>query len=175
MTHSDDQILTGFPPIADSDVDTLILGSMPSARSLQMQQYYGHPRNAFWPIMSALLGGQSQASYQQRQDMLLAHHIAVWDVIKDCRREGSLDSRIDEQSMVVNDFNNFFYRHPKISAVFFNGNLAEKVYKKYILPGLSLPKQQLAYQRLPSTSPAHAALSLQAKTEVWRTVLTHRC
>ncbi len=163
--------ITGFAPIADGDARILILGSMPSIASLQKQQYYGHRRNAFWPVMLALFSGPPDADYRQRRQILLDHHVALWDVLRSCRRSGSLDSGIAEDSIETNDFVDFFDRHPAVERVFFNGALAEKVYKKQVLPILGEEFAYLRYRRLPSTSPAHAAMNLEQKREAWRVIL----
>ena len=160
--------VTGFPPLATASAKVLILGSMPSVKSLEKQQYYGHPRNAFWPIIGTLFGTESIASYAQKQALLAANNIAVWDVLKHCYRPGSMDTAIDQKTMECNDFLTFFSDHPRISHVFFNGGTAEKFYKKFVSPLLTENHCYLQYYRLPSTSPAYAAINLAEKTEQWR-------
>ena len=156
-----------FPPLARTDARLLILGSMPGEVSLAAGQYYAHPRNAFWPIMGHLFGFDPQADYAKRVAALLEARVAVWDVLHSCRRSGSLDSRIRDDA--VNDFTTFFADHPTISRLFFNGQKAEASYRRHVLPHLP---RQLDYQRLPSTSPAHATLSFEAKLAAWRTAIT---
>lgn len=163
-------IIQGFAPIAADDARVLVLGSMPSEASLLKQQYYGHPRNAFWPIMGLLFGAGPELTYEQRKKILMAQGIAVWDVLKYCRRPGSMDAAIDMASIEINDFAGFFARHPLIDRVFFNGETAEKVYWQRVLPELSEKFNYLHYQRLPSTSPAYAAMNLQQKAAVWAVV-----
>jgi hypoxanthine-DNA glycosylase len=158
-------MLQGFPPIASDHSHVLILGSMPSVASLQAQQYYAHPRNAFWPIQQALWGIADQASYEERVQILQAKGVAVWDVLASCKREGSLDSAIDADSVVVNDFESFFVEYQQIKAIFFNGATAENYFKKYVLL-----KPSLVFQRLPSTSPAHASLSFEQKLAKWQSI-----
>ena len=158
-------MLQGFPPIASAHSHVLILGSMPSLASLQAQQYYAHPRNAFWPIQQALWGIADQASYAQRVQILQAKGVAVWDVLASCKREGSLYSGIDADSVVVNDFEGFFAEYQQIKAIFFNGATAENYFKKYVLL-----KPSLVFQRLPSTSPAHASLSFEQKLAKWQQI-----
>lgn len=162
-------LLSCFEPVADSNSEILILGSMPGRESLAAEQYYAHRRNAFWKIMADLLGFDPASSYEARLQELKAAHIALWDVLQSCTRTGSLDSSIDADSITVNDFRSFFRTHAKIHAVFFNGAMAESAYRKYVLPTVSTVP--VSYTRLPSTSPAHASLSYEQKLQVWRTAL----
>lgn len=158
----------GFAPIADEDAHSLILGSMPSVKSLEQQQYYAHPRNAFWPIMSALFDIEKDGNYQQRCQQLMKNNVAVWDALKACQRQGSLDSNIESNSMVANDFNFFLQQHPKIEKILFNGGKAEQVFKQHVLPTLDEQFKQLSQTLLPSTSPAHASMTFERKQAVWK-------
>ncbi len=164
-------MLTGFPPIAAADADLLILGSMPSRESLSRRQYYAHPRNAFWPLITTMLGAEGQLDYESRCQLLRQHRIALWDVLAGCEREGSLDSAIRRDSIVVNDFNGFFDHHPRIRRVFFNGARAEREYRRRVLPTLLGRARELESIRLPSTSPALASLSLAEKGAAWSVIL----
>jgi hypoxanthine-DNA glycosylase len=143
---------------------------MPSRESLAQQRYYAHSRNSFWPIVSSLLNFADN-NYQQNADLLTQNGIAVWDVLKTCFRTGSLDSDIDDSTIVANDFQRFFTHHPNISRVFFNGAKAESVYLKHVLPKLDGAAGRLKLHRLPSTSPAHASISLEQKKNAWRVIL----
>ncbi|MGZ8237739.1 MAG: DNA-deoxyinosine glycosylase [Methylobacter sp.] len=163
-------LLLCFEPVADSNSEILILGSMPGRESLAAEQYYAHRRNAFWKIMSDLLGFDPDSSYETRLQELKTARIALWDVLQSCTRVGSLDSSIDAGSISVNDFRSFFRTHANIHAVFFNGAMAESTYRKYVLPTVSAVP--VSYTRLPSTSPAHASLSYEQKLQVWRTALS---
>lgn len=96
----------------------LILGSMPGVRSLQEQQYYAHPRNAFWPIMAVVFSLGSELSYTERCTRLMEQRMAVWDVLKGCYREGSLDSAILPDSEEANDFEGLLQSYPTITHVF---------------------------------------------------------
>ena len=156
----------GFPAVSRKDARILILGSMPGVKSLEEQQYYAHPRNAFWPIMCELFNAEPIISYTKRKRLLIDNKIALWDVLKSCERKGSLDSNINNKTIEPNDFNTFFKNHQHIQAVFFNGGEAEKLFKKYILKELT--GFQLEYHRLPSTSPANAAKSRQQKMKEWK-------
>ena len=144
---------------------------MPSRESLARRQYYAHPRNAFWPILVDLLHIQD-AGYDARARQATKRGIAIWDVLSDCIRPGSLDSDIDEKTAAVNDFENFFLQHPQLSAIFFNGAKAESIYLKRVLPGLNQQCASIPHYRLPSTSPANAALSFEQKREAWRAILS---
>ncbi|MBS0423010.1 MAG: DNA-deoxyinosine glycosylase [Proteobacteria bacterium] len=157
-----------FPPIAGNQAKILILGSMPGEASLAAQQYYAHQRNAFWPIMTQLLHIDPQASYQEKITALQSSPIALWDVLKSCKRTGSLDSMIESGTQISNDFPSFFSTHRKITHVFFNGGTAEASFKRYVLPGSSL---DLTFVRLPSTSPANARLSFDDKCKAWHNML----
>lgn len=161
--------VTSFPPIAHPSAHTLVLGSMPGVLSLQAQQYYAHPRNAFWYIMASLYGFSVELPYTERAEQLKASGIALWDVLHSCVRPGSLDSAIAHGTRVPNDFANFFKQYPHIRLIGFNGAEAEKSFNAYVLPDLDV--SGIRFVRLPSTSPAHAALSLAQKVAVWRTAL----
>lgn len=158
-----------FPPVAAPDARILILGSMPGVASLQAQRYYAHPRNAFWPIMASLLGFSADAPYPDRLRKLMAARIALWDVLQSCHRPGSLDSAIDPRSQIANDFASFFRTHAQIELICFNGGKAAETFHKQVAPTLQMPA--LRCLQLPSTSPAHAALSFDAKLQRWRDAL----
>jgi hypoxanthine-DNA glycosylase len=159
-----------FPPIAGRDAHTLILGSLPGQRSLQMQQYYAHPHNAFWKLIAAIFSVEGPLSYAQRVRLLRSHGIALWDVLAAAERPGSLDSSIVRASALANDFAKFFRAHPPIRRVFFNGRKAEELYRRFVLPGLGEEFARIEYVGLPSTSPAHAGMSFAEKLECWRRI-----
>ncbi len=158
--------ITSFPPIVDHSARILILGSMPGETSLRAAQYYAHPRNSFWKIMGSILGFNAADAYTLRLAALQRSGIALWDVLHSCVRQGSLDAAIESRSIIANDFNEFLPAHPCITRVYFNGTAAERYFTKQVLP--TLHPTAIHLQRLPSTSPAHASLSLAAKTEIWR-------
>lgn len=162
-----------FPPIERADAHVLILGSMPGEASLRAGQYYAHPHNLFWPIMCGLLDIAPSAPYREKAHALQSARIALWDVLRSCRRKGSLDSGIDDASLVPNDFAAFFRHHPDIRRVFFNGTKAEACYRRHVLPFI-VPKN-IEYLRLPSTSPANASISREHKLAAWRAVTTSAC
>ena len=163
----------GFPPVAAPGARVLILGSMPGQASLRAGQYYAHERNAFWRIMGDLLGAGPELPYAQRLERLTAVGIALWDVIAACERAGSLDADIVGHSVAPNDFAAFFAVHRNIARVFFNGAAAETAFRRRVLPGL--PDLSLRLSRLPSTSPAHAALGYADKLAAWAALLDASC
>lgn len=160
--------INGFNLLGNHLAEILIIGSMPSVTSLDKQQYYAHPRNAFWRIMAALYNQGKTLDYQQGQQLLIAERIALWDVLKSCVRQGSLDADIDKNSFVINDFISLFKTFKHIRFIFFNGGAAEKLFKKNVYPLLAVEYRTLQYVKLPSTSPAYAAMSYQDKLEAWR-------
>ncbi len=160
-----------FDPVVGAKPRILILGSMPGNDSLQAGQYYAHPRNGFWRILGDLKCCRQAAAYDDRLDSLRRRGIALWDVLKTCDREGSLDSRIVRASERPNDLSPFLNGHPTIRAVFFNGGKAERAFREYIQPRLSSSQRtSIAMQRLPSTSPAHA-IPYERKLDAWRAIL----
>ena len=162
-----------FPPISDPASRVLILGSMPGKASLRAKQYYAHPQNAFWRIITALFELDADAPYEVRVEALRENRIALWDVMKSCTRESSLDSDVVESSIVPNAFPGFLHAHPRIATICFNGAKAEESFQRYALPRLGA-RADLAYYRLPSTSPAHASLPFAKKLAAWRAVLAAR-
>ena len=158
-----------FPPIADVRATRLILGSMPGAASLAANQYYAHPHNAFWRIMGGVVNIAPDAAYDERVCALQRARVAVWDVLRSCERPGSLDSSIRRDSEVANDFTAFFAQHPRTNQVYFNGGAAEASFKRHC--GALLRDPGLSFQRLPSTSPAHAALRFEQKLAAWHSAM----
>ncbi len=156
-----------FDHVADDHARILILGSMPGIESLRQRQYYAHPRNQFWDFMQALFGIERNLAYPERLLKLQRHHIALWDVAHQCERPGSLDSSIQSESIIPNDFQRFYQVHPDIQALFFNGQKAAQMYQKLVLPKLSTAMQTLPRHILPSSSPAHAAMHYDAKLKQW--------
>jgi len=167
--------LRSFPPIVAADARVLILGSMPSVASLAKQEYYGHPRNAFWPIMGKLFDAGLDLHYEERQAVLREAGVAVWDVLKCCRRDGSLDSAIDCVSEVPNELATFLSEHRQIGTIFFNGAKAKTAFRRHVLSGLMAGDRNFRFVRLPSTSPAHAGRTFADKLLAWRAVQLAAC
>jgi len=153
----------GFGPVYDAHSRVLILGSFPSAMSREQQFYYGHPRNRFWPLLSAVLGEALPRSVEEKRALVLRRGVALWDAIEECDITGSSDSSI--RNAVPTDLPRLL-RSADIRAVFVNGAAAERVYRRW-----QLPLTGLEAQRLPSTSPANAAWSFERLVEAWRVIL----
>ncbi len=161
--------VSSFAPIEGDFARVLILGSMPGVASLAAEQYYAHPQNAFWKIMQEILGIPADTYYTVRVETLKRSNIALWDVLESCIRPGSMDAAIDMDSAKVNDIEALLQRHPGISCICFNGGIAEKIFKKRVLP--SLGDYSIKYIRLPSSSPAHASISFENKVAAWRNAI----
>jgi hypoxanthine-DNA glycosylase len=159
-----------FPPIAKSDAEVLVLGSLPGRRSLEMQQYYAHPQNAFWRIIARIFEVEPSVPYARRAKVLTTNRMALWDVLAAADRPGSLDSSIVHASARTNDFAEFFRTHPRVRQVFFNGRKAEEMYRRLVLPGLPNEFASIQYVSLPSTSPAHAGMSFAEKLVRWKAI-----
>lgn len=154
----------GFPPIAGTDARILVLGSLPSQRSVAEGKYYAHPQNAFWRIMRELVG--AEGNYTSRCEALIASGIAVWDVLAASVRPGSMDADIQMDTAQANDFAGFFRVHPHISRICFNGRKAEEMFARFVAPGTVI--EPVATVVLPSTSPAYASMRFDEKLARWR-------
>ena len=156
-------ICKSFKPSIDNNSKILILGSMPGVKSLEEQQYYAHPQNRFWKVMAFICNEPklNELDYNLKLKTLLAHNIALWDTIKTCKREGSLDS--DIQNETPNDIRKLLKLYPKIKTICLNGNKSYSAFKKYF-PDLL---EKYNYLKMPSTSPANARYSLNKLIEEW--------
>lgn len=170
---------SGFPPIAGRAPRVLILGTLPSVASIEKCQYYGHPQNAFWKIMYALLAGRDdgdtrpvEVAYAKRTALLKRSGIAVWDVLGQSVRPGSMDADIDWSTAEPNPLTDFLGSRPGIALVCFNGREAGKLFTRFV--DTSALKRDIDYAALPSTSPAYAAMPLAEKTRRWRAALKGR-
>lgn len=148
-----------FPPLVPDNPKILILGTMPGIQSLERQQYYAHPHNLFWPMISAVCGEPLPEAYLDRITLLLRHQIALWDVCGSCLREGSLDSAIREEQ--PNDIRALLIQYTGIQLLAFNGQKAAALFRKYF-KDIRLPTHVL-----PSSSPAHAGKSRIEKEKEW--------
>jgi len=162
---------TGFPPVEPPVARLLILGSLPSVESLRQQQYFAHPRNAFWPIMGELFDAGREFPYTERLQRLSVNGVMLWDVLHAAHRPGSLDAAIDSRRMEVNDFSSLLRRHKALQMIAFNGAAAEKLFLRHVQKSCGGLLDGVALVRLPSTSPAHAVMSFDQKLAAWRTSL----
>jgi hypoxanthine-DNA glycosylase len=157
---SDSPQLTGLAPVIAPDTRILILGSFPGAASLAAQQYYAHPRNQFWKLVGALVDEDLYAlPYADRLPRLRAHRFGLWDVLAACEREGSLDAAI--RNPAANDFDRLRHLCPALETVGFNGQTSGKFAPQFAAQGYRTVV-------LPSSSPAHMALTFEQKLAVWR-------
>jgi TDG/mug DNA glycosylase family protein len=162
-------MIRGFGPIAACDAKVLVLGTIPGRQSLNMGQYYANRQNAFWFIMERIFKAKPNLDYEARTSMLKAAGVALWDVLLTAERDRSVDSAIVAGSEIANDFRSFFGLHNQIRVVFFNGDRAEALFRRFALPGLPVVSS-LPMLRLPSTSSANARLTRNDKLEAWRVI-----
>ena len=152
-----------YPPIADASARILVLGTMPSVESLRQGFYYAHPRNAFWRIMAEIFGEELPVSMEEKKSLLLRNGIALWDTLRSCEREGSLDSAI--QRPEPNDIPALLAECPDIRKICFNGAASETLFMRHIGP-----VEGVELIRLPSTSPAYT-LAYAKKLAVWKAAI----
>ena len=150
-----------FEPIFDSNSRILILGTFPSVKSREQNFYYGHPQNRFWKVLAAVFGDQIPETVQAKKEFLLRHNTALWDVIASCEITGSSDSSI--KNAVPNDIAKIL-KAADIRQIFCNGSKAFDLYQKF------LPELNVDAKKLPSTSPANAAWTLEKLIAEWRII-----
>lgn len=150
-----------FPPIIDFESEILILGTMPGEKSLELQEYYGNRGNQFWRLLFSLMGRELSHDYKVKINFLKEKHIALWDVLEYCEREGSLDSKIKNE--IANDFKSFYNSYPNIKHVFFSSKNAAVYYDKYVGKSVGI-----TYEILPSPSGANATKSFVEKLQIWK-------
>lgn len=151
-----------FEPVFDNNSKVLILGSFPSVKSRENHFYYGHPQNRFWKVLAKVFEVEVPTTIEEKKTFLLAHGIAIWDVIESCTIIGSSDNSIKD--VVVNDFSKVL-ENSSIEKIYVNGGKAHELYKKY-----AEPKTGIEATKLPSTSPANAAWSLEKLCLAWKVV-----
>lgn len=166
-------MIRSLAPVWDRHARVLVLGSMPGEASLLQQQYYAHPRNAFWSLMGALVGAGPHLPYAQRLQILRARGVAVWDVLESCVRPGSLDSRIDRASEQPNAIVELLAQLDQPRAIMLNGRKAEASFKRFLRADVERRWPGLIIETLPSTSPAHAALRAVDKQARWSRMLMY--
>lgn len=163
--------IQSFPPVLCVEPKVLLLGSMPGRRSLEMCQYYAHPRNQFWTIMGSICKAGLDLPYLERLIVLQETGIALWDVLQTCERDGSLDGSIQKKSEVANDLPGLLKNYPSIRAIGFNGGKAWTVFRRLVQPALKpIVRDRLKFISLPSTSPANAGIPLAEKLKRWQEI-----
>ena len=153
-------MIEGFAPLIGAEPKYLILGSAPSVVSLKQQEYYGNKQNSFWTVVSKIFAVPQFDDYISKENFILNHNIILWDVVKTCTRKGSLDS--DIKDVIANEISEMLNRYPSIKHVMFNGQKAEKLYKKHI----SYYPDNISFTTLPSSSPAYT-LKVEQKIKIW--------
>ena len=148
-----------FPPLYDENSKVLILGSFPSVKSREMMFFYGHPQNRFWKVMAGIFDEKTPASIEEKKNLILRNHLALWDVIAECEIVGSSDASI--KNARANDLSRILENAP-IRKIIVNGKTAERLYVKYIEPVTGMKAVVL-----PSTSPANAVWSLGKLIDAW--------
>lgn len=156
-----------FKPIVDARSTLLILGTMPGEKSLVLQEYYGNRGNQFWKLLFTIFGKELSHNYTDKLLLLKDNHIALWDVLAYCEREGSLDSNIKNET--ANDFDLFFSSYPNIKKVFFSSKNAAAYYDKYVGR-----REGFEYKTLPSPSGANASMRFDQKLVLWQESLLGR-
>ena len=165
-------LVHSFEPIVGRNPRIIILGSMPGVVSLQAVQYYANPRNAFWAIIAELFGIDIECSYESRVRQVSQLPLILWDTLKACHRQGSLDSKILRQQIEANNIAGLVEQHAGLRVIAFNGAASEKYFyqlEKHRLPA----NHRLELIKLPSTSPANAAMNFQHKLAAWRQLLKY--
>lgn len=155
-------IVHPIPPLFDENSRTLILGSFPSVKSREQSFFYGHPQNRFWKLIAMLFDEEIPQSIDEKKQLILKHNLALWDVIHSCTITGSSDSSIKD--VVPNDLS-VILQNSRVDRIFANGALSYKMYMKYIFPQTGIEAV-----KLPSTSPANAAFSLERLAESWKII-----
>jgi len=161
-----------FPPQVAPDCMLLILGTVPSLRSLELRQSYGHRFNLFWPFMGELFDAGPELAYAERIARLQRRGVGIWDVLQQCERPGSLDSSIVRESEVANDIPGLLRTHAGIRAIALNGSRAWQSFRRHVQPRLDpVLRERVTLLDLPSTSPANASMPRAAKFARWQELL----
>lgn len=164
-------VTPGLAPVVGRETRILVLGSLPSQKSIELQQYYGNPRNAFWRIMGEIVEAGAALPYPERLQRLQEVGIGLWDVLAAAVRPGSLDARIDATSATLNDFRGLFADCPALRLIGFNGKTAARLFRQNREAMQAVADRGLELADLPSTSPAHAAMRVDEKCRQWSEVI----
>ena len=153
-----------FEPVIFNDTEILVLGSLPGKKSIELNQYYGHPRNRMWNILSKIINSEISTDYASKKLFLKKYKIGLWDVAHSAERKGSLDSNIKRE--IPNDIQSLLIDFPSIKVIGFNGKKSEIMFNKFFKPISSLK-----YVPLPSSSPANMAISFEDICGRWSELL----
>ena len=156
------RIVHPIPPLYDENSTVLILGSFPSVKSREAMFFYGHPQNRFWPLLARLFNEEAPDTVEEKKRLALSHRIALWDTIRSCTITGSSDSSI--RDVVPNDLS-VIINSSRVKSVYCNGAASYKLYQKYIYP-----INKIKAEKLPSTSPANAAWSMERLEKAWSVI-----
>jgi len=157
-------LIQSFQPIIGNKPKILILGTLPSIKSLELKQYYGNPHNSFWKIIFTIFKQDYSSSYNDKKSLVIRNNIAIWDVCHSANRSGSLDSKI--QDVIPNKIDELIQEYPTINKIGFNGQTAAILYEKYFTNF-----ENIKYLKFLSTSPANARYNFQQKLENWSHIL----
>ena len=153
-----------FEPVIFNDTEILILGSLPGKKSIELNQYYGHPRNRMWNILSKIINSEISTDYASKKLFLMKYKIGLWDVAHCAERKGSLDVNIKRE--IPNDIQSLLIDFPSIKVIGFNGKKSESMFNKFFKP-----KPHIKYVSLPSSSPANMAISFEDICSRWSELL----
>ena len=151
-----------YDPVYRADATILILGTMPSVKSLEMGFYYAHERNAFWPIIARVFDAALPQTVEEKKALVRENQIALWDVLASCERVGSLDSNIRQYES--NDIASLLEKCPLIKRILLNGGTAQTLFVRHF------PNITIAREQMPSTSPAYT-LAFEKKYQAWQQAL----
>ena len=160
----DKNIKKSFDPIVDADSKILILGSLPSDKSINLNEYYGKKTNQFWNIISLVFEKQKIdfENYSEKIQFLKEHHIALWDVYCSAERMGSLDTNIKNGKF--NDIKKLLNTYTNIQTILVNGKKAETAFKKY----MKNRNIDYKYKYVPSSSSANTKYTVLEKAGFWK-------
>ena len=153
-------------PYINEDSTILILGSLPSVKSREENFYYAHKRNRFYKALSIVFNDEEPLSIEDKKAFLKRHHIALYDVIKECDIIGSSDSSI--KNVIPIDIKDILNRYPHIKTIILNGGLAKTLFDKYLLKDINT---NISIRYCPSTSPANAKMNLSQLIDAYKDAL----
>ena len=158
-------VMHEFPPLFDPECEILILGSVPSPKSREQAFYYGHPQNRFWKVLAAVFHAPIPQNTEEKRELALSHHIALWDSIEECDIRGASDSSI--RNPVPTDIPSLLAK-TKVTRIYATGATAYKYYQL-----LNYPRTGIEAVRLPSTSPANCAVSFDELVTAYSVITEH--